>query len=183
MKINAQTPFEVLEDGKARFFVGGEWSAPIDLPEFLKLPNFLRLKEWEFDTDTGKIRVYQGERQWSTPFDPPAGGGAGGTEIDLSGSLAAGLSVHPLIGSYCIKVGRVVTISIGLWANQGADVTGPFITLPQEARPAASSFLLRTPAGQTAVSAIGANPDGTVGTGGTITNGSTVVLYGTIITP
>lgn len=184
MKINAQTPFDIQADGKAKFFIRGEWRGPIDLPEFMKYREFLRYKEWEYDTDTGKLRIYLGDGNWSTPFDPPASIGAGGVQsqdIDLTGALATGLSVHPIVGSACVKVGRVVTINVGLWANGGSNVSGPLLTLPAGARPLVSGFLLLGPVGQSTVRKVGVNPDGTVGVGETITSGSTEALFGSFI--
>ena len=127
MKINAQTPFEIQLDGKVKFFVGGQWSSPIDMPEFMKYRQFLRYKEWEYDTDTQKIRIYQGEGNWSSPVDPPASIGAGGgstvtslvvnTDIQMQG---ADTLVEGVLG----RTGSINQLRLQLQSTAGVTAGG-----------------------------------------------------------
>ena len=150
MKINAQTPFKIDENGQASFFVGGEWQAPIDLPEFVKYREFLRYQEWEYDTDTGKLRVYQGDGNWSAEFDPPAsigtGGGGGGTSETVtplsSGdlNLTSGMSV--LGSDEYSRTTNIIHLRLGLLIGAGTVKNAGSIlcTLPVGARPKATQF-------------------------------------------
>lgn len=111
MKIKAQTPFKIDANGQASFFVDGEWQPPIDLPEFMKYREFLRFQEWEYDTDTGKLRTYQGEGQWTAPFDPPGSIGPSGVAayFEITPGPAGGLFWSDLVvGTHSFATGGAI---------------------------------------------------------------------------
>ena len=145
MVINSQTPYEVQADGMVKFFVDGVWQNPVPLPDFLKLPNFLRYSDWEYDTGSDELVTNLGDGAKSAPVNPPTAGGGGGggsatvTNLnagDLSltaGVTASGANVYSQT-SNIIHLRLNLLIGSGTTKNYG-DV---LCTLPVGARPQVS---------------------------------------------